>query len=74
MNGNGCRDSPGSSWLVQVPLNDLLALQNMVSELDKLRSDNMQLRRRIEGLHSTLYSTMEIVNELKRQVSASRIA
>ncbi len=71
---NGTRDSPGSSWLVQVPLADLLALQNMVGEMDKLRAENVQLRKRIEGLHSTLYSTMEIVNELKRQVSTCRIA
>lgn len=71
---NASRDSPGSNWLVQVPLADLLALQNMVGELEKVRSENVQLSRRIDGLHSTLYKTMEIVTELKRQVSTCRIA
>lgn len=71
---NGTRDSPGSSWLVQVPLTDLLALQNIVGELDKLRAENAQLRRRIEGIHSTLYSTIEIVSDLKKAMSTCRIA
>lgn len=71
---NGTRDSPGSSWLVQVPLNDLLALQNVAGELDKLHTENAQLRKRIEGLHSTLFATMEIVSELKSALSARRIA
>lgn len=68
------RDSPSSQWLVQVPLTDLLALQNMVSELEKVRMENAQLHKRIEGLHRTLYDTMEVINDLKRQVSARRIA
>lgn len=72
--GNDARDSPGSSWLVQVPLTDLLALQNMVVEVENLRADNRQLQKRIDGLHNILFSTMEVVNELKRQVSACRVA
>lgn len=71
---NGVRDSPGSSWLVQVPLKDLLALQNIAGELDKLHEENVQLKRRIEGLHCTLFSTMEIVNELKKSMSVRKIA
>lgn len=68
------RDSPSSQWFVQVPIADLLALQNMVSDMDKLRSENAQLHRRIDGLHSTLYSAMEVLNDLKRQVSTRKIA
>ncbi len=66
---NGSRDSPCSDWFIQVPLKELLALQNVSSELAQLREENSQLRRRLEGLHSTLYSTMEIVNELKKSIS-----
>lgn len=68
------RDSPSSQWLVQVPLADLLALQNMVGELEKVRMENAQLHKRIEGLHCTLYDTLEVINDIKRQVSARRIA
>ena len=71
---NGVRDSPDSSWLVQVPLRDLLALQNVAGELDKLHEENVQLKRRIEGLHNTLFSTLEIVNDLKKAISVRKIA
>ena len=68
------RDSPSSQWFVQVPITDLLALQNMVGELEKVRMENAQLYKRIEGLHRTLYDTMEVINDIKRQVSTHRVA
>lgn len=71
---NGSRDSPRSDWFVQVPLKELFALQNVSAELDSLREENAQLKRRLEGLHSTLYSTLEIVNELRNAISVRKSA
>lgn len=60
-----------SEWLVQVPLSQLVALQNMAHELEELREENVQLRRRMDGLHRTQYDTMEVIGELRKAVGVS---
>lgn len=57
-----------SDWLVQVPLSQLVALQGMAHELEELREENKQLRRRMDGLHRTQYETMEVIGELRKSV------
>lgn len=57
---------PGSEWLVQVPLSELVALQNMTAEFDKLRLENAQLRRELEGLRRVQSETMQVLGDLRR--------
>ena len=66
---NNIRDS---TWTVNVPLNDLLKMQNSLAELDTLRDENAQLRSRIEGLHRTLYDLMSVVSDLRKGVPDGR--
>lgn len=69
MSSSSIRDS---SWYVQVPLNDLLSLQNMVKDLDQLRNENAQLKRQIEGVHRTVYELMGAFNDYKKGVPVRR--
>lgn len=59
--------TPPSDWLVQVPLSQLVELQGMIAELEKLRDENKRLCNRVEGLHRTLFDTMERLGELQRK-------
>lgn len=61
-----------SSWYVQVPLQDLLSMQNMVKELDQLRNENAQLKRQIDGVHRTVYELMGAFNDFKKGVPVRR--
>ena len=54
-------------WLVQVPLSQLVELQNMTVEMEKLRDENKRLQNRVEGLHRTLFDTIEKLGEVRRQ-------
>ena len=63
--------SATSEWMVQVPLSQLVALQNMAHELEELRQENVQLRRRMDGLHRTQYDTMEVIGQLRKAVGVS---
>lgn len=56
---------------MQVPLSQLVALQGMAHELEELRQENVQLRRRMDGLHRTQYDTMEVIGELRKVVGVS---
>lgn len=52
-------------WTVNVPLNDLLQMQNSLNEVNQLRDENKALLKRIEGLHRTLYDLMSVVQDMK---------
>ena len=56
----------GQNWLVQVPINDLMALMNMKQEFDRISAENTQLRREMEGLRRVQSETMELVGDLRR--------
>ncbi len=58
-----------NDWLVQVPLSQLVSLQNMANELDSLRTENKRLQGSITGLHDTLYRTLEMFSDLKKELS-----
>ena len=56
-----------SEWLVQIPLSQLVELQEMATSIHKLRDENKRLQNRIDGLHRTLFDTMEKLGELQRK-------
>lgn len=58
------------SWTVNVPLNDLLQMQNSLAEVNQLRDENRQLQNRIEGLHRTLYDLMTVVQDMRGRATA----
>ena len=58
--------TPSSEWLVQIPLSQLAELQGMTVEMQKLRDENQRLLNRVEGLHRTLFDTLEKLGELQR--------
>lgn len=59
--------TPPNDWLVQVPLSQLVELQGMATEMEKLREENRRLLNRVEGLHRTLFDTLEKLGELQRK-------
>lgn len=63
--------TPATDWMVQVPLSQLVELQSMATELHQLRDQNKQLQRRIDGLHRTLFDSMEVIGELRKSVGVS---
>lgn len=62
---------PNNDWMVCVPLSQLVEMQNSAGEVEKLREENKQLLRRIEGLHRTIYEVMDVVGELRKGVKVS---
>lgn len=63
---------PGSDWLVQVPLSELVALKGMVEHLAKLDANNAQLRREVDALRNIQSEVMQLVGDLRREVSKRR--
>lgn len=59
---------PGSDWLVQVPLSELVALKGFSEHLVKLETDNKQLRREIEALRNMQSEIMQLVGDIRREV------
>ena len=57
---------PSSNWMVQVPVNDLLALMGLEEELKNCRAENAQLRREMDGLRRIQSETMQVVGDLRQ--------
>lgn len=62
-----------NDWLIQVPLTELLTLKNMTVEFDKLREENAQLRREIQGLRRIQSDMMELCGELRRALKSANL-
>lgn len=54
-----------ADWSVQIPVSELLELQNIVSGFKQLQAENKQLRARIDALHGTVYQLMEQILIIK---------
>lgn len=65
--GMSIMQTPASDWMVQVPLSQLVELQAMSVEMAKLRDENKRLLNRVDGLHRTLFDTLEKLGELQRK-------
>ena len=57
---------PSSNWMVQVPVDDLLALMGLEDELKNCRAENAQLRREMDGLRRIQSETMQVVGDLRQ--------
>lgn len=55
-----------SNWSIQIPLTDLVALQELPSKLEDLEIENKQLRRELETLRCLYSQTLEILGDIRR--------
>lgn len=55
-----------SNWMIQVPVNDLLALMGLKDELEKVSAENAQLRREMDGLRRIQSESMQVLGDLRR--------
>lgn len=63
----------GSDWLVQVPLSELVALKNMSEDLVKIRAENEQLRREIQGLRRVQSEMMQLCGDLRKALKSANL-
>lgn len=63
----------GSDWLVQVPLLELVALKNMSEDLVKIRAENEQLRREIQGLRRVQSEMMQLCGDLRKALKSANL-
>lgn len=61
-----------SDWLVQIPLDELKALQDLPKRMEQLEKQNAQLRREMEGLRGIVSETMQLVGDLRRDLARTR--
>lgn len=61
-------DGHGRDWLVQVPLDDLLALRQQAQGETEAQRQVAQLRREVEGLRSMVNDCMNTIGELRREL------
>ena len=55
-------------WLVQIPLDDLLALRKQAQGDEEVKQEIAQLRREMEGLSRLLHESFAVIGELRREV------
>lgn len=56
------------SWLIQIPLSELVSLQSLPSDMDKLKAENQQLRREIEGLRRIQSEVLQALGDVRRSL------
>lgn len=60
--------SKQSDWTVSLPLSDLVALEALPGEMEKLKEDNAQLRREMDGLRLMFSEVMQQFGDVKREL------
>ncbi len=60
-------DKP-SDWKVTLPIKDLLSLLNFSEDLEKMKEENKQLRRELEGLRSMFSEVCQQFGDVKREL------
>lgn len=55
------------SWMVQVPIKELLALCGLKDELERISAENKQLRREIDGMRNIQSQMMELLGDYRRK-------
>ena len=61
---------PTANWMVQVPINDLMELMQMKDSFERMKEENSQLRREMEGLRLLQSETMTVVGDLRKSLRA----
>lgn len=56
------------AWMVQVPIDDIIALYGAIQEQDKTKAENIQLRREIDGLRNMQQECMVLIGDLRRKL------
>jgi hypothetical protein len=64
---------PENDWLIQVPLSELVALKNMSGEFAKLREENEQLRREIQGLRRVQSEMMQLCADFRKALMSANL-
>lgn len=59
-------NNPG--WLIQVPLDDLVALQKLPQQMQQFQQDNEKLRRELEALRCIQSEMMELFGDFRREL------
>ena len=60
-------DKP-SQWQVTLPIRDLVALLNFSEDLQKMKEENKQLRREMEGLQNMFSEVCQQFGDVKREL------
>lgn len=60
--------APSGSWLIQVPLSELVALQELPAQMEGLKKENQQLRRELDGLRRIQSETIQALGDLRRSL------
>lgn len=56
-------------WYVSIPIDELLRLQQLVPEVERLQKENVQLRREVEGLRSVQNQSLLKFAEILRNIN-----
>lgn len=56
------------AWMVQIPIDDIIALYGAIEENDKTKAENAQLRREIDGLRKIQSECMLLLGDLRQQI------
>lgn len=59
---------PGQDWRVSVPLDELMALVNFQEDVNRIHTENMQLRRELEGLRNMFTDLSVQFGDVKREL------
>ena len=60
-------DKP-SEWQVTLPIKDLISLLNFSEDLQKMKDENRQLRREMEGLQNMFSEVCQQFGDVKREL------
>lgn len=58
----------GSDWSIQIPLSELVALQELPARMLDLEKENKQLRRELDALHRLYSETLQAFGDLRRDL------
>lgn len=59
-------------WMVQIPIDEIIALYGAIEENDRTKAENAQLRREIDGLRNVQNECLLLLGDLRRQIKNSQ--
>lgn len=55
-------------WMIQIPLSELVVLQSLPAEMDKVKAENQQMRHEIDGLRRIQSEILQAFGDLRRSL------